>query len=99
MNTERRHESRKCIEKIIHTVADEKGVEPTALPPLAHSIDCDALANIISNDSSAGFRSVAFIYAGYDVTVEVDDTTTISVDKRSQTTTNTSNRRGCGKME
>lgn len=61
------------IVDVVTEVAKREGVEPTDLPPLARTIDPDALATIVSSAEDRTVR-VEFTYEGYDVTVETSGT-------------------------
>lgn len=53
---------------IVTEIAAREGVEPTELPPLARTVDPDALHELV--DGSDGNEvTVTFTYHGYDVTV------------------------------
>lgn len=74
-------ETRPASIKVIESVADRKGVEPTGLDvPLFEVIDPDALDSFIrtaiegKNDEPARVR---FTYCGYDVVVVADGTVRI----------------------
>ncbi|MFB6172600.1 MAG: HalOD1 output domain-containing protein [Haloarculaceae archaeon] len=54
---------------VVAAVAERKGVEPTALPPLAGAVDVDALDAVVRGDGGA---QVTFEYAGYRATVDED---------------------------
>ncbi|SFR74630.1 hypothetical protein SAMN04487947_4121 [Halogeometricum rufum] len=51
---------------VVLSVAAIENVEPTELPPLASTIDPDALDSLFVEDVSG---RISFSYAGYDVTI------------------------------
>jgi len=56
---------------VVEQVAAAEGVEPTELgPPLARSVDPDALDSVFDSDAADG--SISFEYCGYHVTVDQD---------------------------
>jgi hypothetical protein len=59
--------------KVIQTVADEKGVDPTELPPLGEQINPDALNELVerAKKDSTSAVDVTFTFSG--VTVRVHD--------------------------
>ena len=61
--------SQAVCRRVIDEVAAAEGVEPTELPPLAGSIDPDALETLFDPSTDA-WRELRFEYAGY--TVHVD---------------------------
>lgn len=58
-------------EEVVESVADETGTDPLSLPPLAETLDPDALNALIDGLADG---TVSFRYAGCDVTVESDGT-------------------------
>jgi len=63
----------RALVRVVRTVADERGVEPTDLePPLGTVVDTDALNKILRSDTTSQL-TVAFEYAGCHVTVTPDD--------------------------
>lgn len=69
-------------ETVVRTVAAVTGTSPTALPPLYHAIDPDALDAIFSSPRGAGGRvgRTTFQYAGCAVTVASDDDVLVEPD-------------------
>lgn len=78
----RRETSDECVFAIVSEVATREGVEPTDLPPLARTIDPDALRDVVDS-GRGGSVSVRFSYEGYDVTVDSDGD--VRVDERMET--------------
>lgn len=64
------------VEAIVSRVAARDGVAETDLPPMAHTVDTDALVALL--DSAEHSLVVSFRYHGHDVTV--DETGTVTVD-------------------
>ncbi|WP_363464448.1 HalOD1 output domain-containing protein [Halogeometricum borinquense] len=62
-------ESELISTNIVLTVAAIEETEPTELPPLATTIDPDALDNLFTEDSSG---RVTFSYTGYEITIHND---------------------------
>lgn len=60
-------EDREPVHAILDAVATRAEVDPLDLPPLYHSVDPDALVSLL--ESSNASVTVAFRYAGYEVTV------------------------------
>lgn len=56
---------------IVRAISQARGVEPLDLPPLAESLDLDALRALVVSDDV----DVAFEHAGCSVTVEGDTVT------------------------
>lgn len=77
-----RETSDDVIVDVVTEIAAREGVEPTQLPPLARTIDSDALARLLDSDPDQSVR-VEFTYRGYDVNVDSAG----SVDVRDVTTT------------
>lgn len=71
MMTERRQEPTSLGEAIVSAVAEEKGVDPTELPPLYRVVDSDALDSLFRTEQESGqpVGRVVFHYEGYEVTV------------------------------
>lgn len=70
---------------IVEAVAEEAGVDPTALPPLYERVDPDALDTLFE-PASGGFsrtRKLQFTYWGYVVTVGFNGEPTITLDEQS----------------
>lgn len=61
-------------EKVIHKVAERKGVDELDLEPLHSAVDPDALDELFSSSSASiqNEGSVAFPYAGYEVVVHAN---------------------------
>lgn len=56
---------------VVEVVANDKGVEPTDLPPLHASIDPDALESVVATGSEgSNVFYVEFEFAGRIVTIE-----------------------------
>ncbi|QCC60255.1 hypothetical protein NP511_18030 [Natrinema thermotolerans] len=64
-------------EEIINSVAVLENSDPVELPPLFDAVDPDALEAIFAKGRSG---SVTFSYAGYTITIEFDETPTITVE-------------------
>ncbi|ADQ69371.1 hypothetical protein C499_12400 [Halogeometricum borinquense DSM 11551] len=65
-----KHEQSELIStNIVLTIAAIEETEPTELPPLATTIDPDALDNLFTEDSSG---HVTFSYTGYEITIHND---------------------------
>lgn len=66
--------------EVVTSMADHVGVDETALPPLAESIDTDALDALYDHPVGAAATpiEVTFRYNGYDVTVDGDRHVTIA---------------------
>lgn len=56
---------------VVNEVAARESVDPTELPPLAGTVDPDALSRLVDSGSDRSIR-VEFTYRGYDVTVSGD---------------------------
>lgn len=56
---------------VILSIAALEGVGPTELPPLAETVDPDALDRVFSSSTEAN-GSISFEFAGYEVTVSSD---------------------------
>lgn len=56
---------------VVLSVAALEGVRPTHLPPLAETVDPDALDSVFSRSTDAA-GTVSFRYAGYDVTAHAE---------------------------
>ncbi|WP_415380424.1 HalOD1 output domain-containing protein [Halosimplex sp. TS25] len=66
-----RHDAERSIEPsvaIVEAVAAMTDTEPSLLPPLAHTVDGDALNAILGDAGSS--VALSFAYAGVDVCVE-----------------------------
>lgn len=59
-----------ATEAVVHSVAEERGVEPTELTPLATVADPKALDALFGSD--AWLDAVEFTYAGYEVRLTGD---------------------------
>lgn len=59
------------VNTIIEDVATVLDAELTELPPLAHSIDPDALMTLAEPDSTVS--SISFRYADCDITIDLSD--------------------------
>lgn len=71
--TEPQSETADVVSRIVHTVAEREGVEPTAVEPrLYEAVDPDALSSLVENPPDDGV-TVGFDYAGYRVTVVAED--------------------------
>lgn len=57
---------------VVRAISQATGQEPTELPPLADSLDFDALARLVFSDDDV---HVAFEHAGCSVTVDGDTVT------------------------
>lgn len=60
---------------VVFAVARERGVDPTALEPLASVVDPDALDALFPRHASTDVRgpdAIEFTYGGYDVVVTRD---------------------------
>lgn len=68
-------DSDEVCERIVSGVAALEGADPMELPPLFEVVDPDALEAVFSTTVSGTRRSgtVAFTYAGHQVTVEFDE--------------------------
>lgn len=64
-----RARSHDVIFDIVTEIATREGVEPTDLPPLARTVDPDALSTLVDPGSDRSV-SVEFTYQGYEVRVE-----------------------------
>ena len=62
--------SEAVTEAVVHAVADEAGVSPLQLEPLATVVDPDALNSLYSGDRPG--VKLEFAYHGYRVHVDVD---------------------------
>ena len=71
----RRRTDRLVSTTVVRAVADARGTEPLALPPLADVLDPDALDTLCAG---AERSRVAFDYAGHRVRVAADGTVTVS---------------------
>jgi len=56
-------------EAVVNAVAAAAGTSVLELPPLARTVDPDALEVLVESMSADPENSVSFAYAGYDVTV------------------------------
>ncbi|MFW6317790.1 MAG: HalOD1 output domain-containing protein [Halorubrum sp.] len=56
---------------VVETVADLEAADVEALPALAHSVDVDALNDLLRGAATGGSEGaiVSFRYHGYDVTI------------------------------
>lgn len=66
-------ENRSLTEHVVVTVADAKGVDPTALEPLHRVVDPDALNRLFASTDDGHARAsgqVTFTYAGCEVVVD-----------------------------
>lgn len=61
--------------EVVEEVAEERDMDETELPPLAHAINTDALEKLFDPNAASGV--VTFEYAG--VTVQVDDEGVVDV--------------------
>lgn len=67
---------------VVETVADHEAVDPVSLPPLAETVDCDALNALFDRSDATRSdppRRLTFEYCGHEVVVRRDG----SVDLRS----------------
>ncbi|WP_245547743.1 HalOD1 output domain-containing protein [Halovivax ruber] len=65
--------SRPTSLRVVDAVADERGVEPMGLDPLYEAIDPDSLDSLFPpapERPEATSRSIAFTFAGYQVTID-----------------------------
>jgi hypothetical protein len=69
------------FEQVVLKIAEQKGVEPTELPPLYDTIDPEALDALLTADAVG---HLTFEYLGYEVTVTAPDHITISEVKETQ---------------
>lgn len=60
-----------ATEAVVYSVAEERGVNPTELTPLATVVDPDALSALFAGDGARP-DAVEFSYAGYDVRLTDD---------------------------
>lgn len=60
-----------ATEAVVYSVAEERGVEPTELTPIATVVDPEALTALFSGDGAEP-DAVEFSYAGYDVRLTED---------------------------
>lgn len=70
---------------IIQTIAEQKGVDPDALPPLYDYINPDALDSLFESTQATNRHSghLKFSYAGHLITVSFDQDRTIIVTEES----------------
>lgn len=64
-------------DRVVQTIADREGVDPTELPPLFESVDPDALDALLRRDDTAGAQ-VTFTHHGHEVTVRSDGRVSLS---------------------
>jgi hypothetical protein len=66
---------------IVQEVAAQTGTDPMDLPPLADSIDTDALDSLFASTRSADRQSgqIEFQYYGHHITVSFDGSRSITV--------------------
>lgn len=62
--------------EVVTEIAAREGVSPTELPPLARTIDPDALSTLVDSRPDRAV-TVEFSYCGYDVTVESGDSISV----------------------
>lgn len=63
---------------VVLAVADSKGVDAIDLPPLADTLDPDALDALLKNGANQGSDiEVQFTYAGHDIHVRGDEELTV----------------------
>jgi len=55
--------------RVVRAIAEEKGVDPAALPPLHDTVDTDALDALVDDTDRRGGCTVQFSYAGRTVRV------------------------------
>lgn len=68
------------ITLVVTRVAERKGVDPSALEPrLFEAVDPEALTTLVEGASDDSPLSLAFAYAGYQVTVDAGDDVTVDV--------------------
>jgi len=69
---------------VIEAVAEEIGVDPTELPPIAEEVDAEALDAIFDSTpiGSARRGTTRFQYNGYEITVIRDDEISIQLEDR-----------------
>lgn len=71
--TDLRADGSDVVTRIVTTVADREGVEPTELDtPLYEAVDADALAALVRDAPESGV-TIGFDYTGYRVTVVADE--------------------------
>lgn len=66
------------VESIVRTVGAMEGKDPVEIPPLAETVDPDALARVWQSVSGSAAR-IAFEYADYTIVVNGDETIEVSV--------------------
>lgn len=71
MSTRERSNREDCLYAVISEIASREETDPTDLPPLARSIDTDALETLLDS-SNSNFLVVTFDYLDYTVTVRND---------------------------
>jgi len=59
-------------EAVIQTVSGETAIDPLELPPLADSIDFDAVDSLFTRSPENGTQALTILYAGCRVFVEED---------------------------
>lgn len=59
--------------RVVRAVAEEKGVDPAALPPLHDTVDTDALDALVDDTDRRGGCTVQFAYAGRTVRIHDGD--------------------------
>lgn len=70
--TELHSEADDVVSRVVTTVAEQEGVEPTAVEPrLYEAVDPEALSTLVEDPPESGV-TVGFDYAGYRVTVVAD---------------------------
>lgn len=60
-----------ATEAVVYSVAEERGVDPTELTPIATVVDPAALETLFAGDGAKP-DAVEFTYAGYDVRLTED---------------------------
>jgi hypothetical protein len=61
--------------RVVERLADAEGLDPKDLPPLARTVDLEALDSLI--ESAASDTTVSFSVDGYEVTVDGEGTVSL----------------------
>ncbi|MFB6140740.1 MAG: HalOD1 output domain-containing protein [Halosimplex sp.] len=77
-------ESQCIATRVVSSVAADRGVEPSDLPPLADVMDPDALNDLFGDRSTETDRVLRFTYAERTVTVRPDE---VVVERRTAAST------------
>lgn len=73
-------ESRNAVTTVVQAVADEKGVSPLELEPIANALDPDVIEKLVDDANAADSGSVPrieFEYEDCEVTVTADGQVTV----------------------